>query len=206
MPRIFDNIDQQLLPALRQALGVSQAADFCVGYFNLRGWKSIDDCIDKWSGQDGNACRLLVGMQRAPSDEFREAMALGHGHEGLDAQTAARLRKQLAQEFRDQLTLGAPTNEDERALQRLASQLREKKVVVKLFLRHALHAKLYLMHRSDEVNPKGVQPDDRQCRGGCGELMRIDPHSHAPVSIHMGVDVYRKVPFAIHIRRGRASK
>lgn len=154
MPRIFDNIDQQLLPALRQALGVSEAADFCVGYFNLRGWKSIDDCIEKWSGIDGNACRLLVGMQKAPSEEFREAMSLAQGHEGIDAQTAARLRKQLAQEFRDQLTFGAPTNEDEKALQRLAAQLRAKKVVVKLFLRHPLHAKLYLMHRNDVVNPK----------------------------------------------------
>jgi hypothetical protein len=39
-------------------------------------------------------------------------------------------------------------------LRRLARQLRSKKVVVKLFLRHALHAKLYLLLRPDPISPK----------------------------------------------------
>jgi hypothetical protein len=153
MPRIFDNIDQQLLPALRDTLAVSQRADFCVGYFNLRGWKAIADLIDVWSGRDGNACRLLVGMQKSASEELREAMRIALRADGLDTATATRLRRQHAQEFREQLTFGSPTDADELALQRLARQLRERKVVVKLFLRHGLHAKLYLMHRTDKVNP-----------------------------------------------------
>ena len=34
-----------------------------------------------------------------------------------------------------------------------SAQLKEHKVIVKLFLRHPLHAKLYLVHRTDPDNP-----------------------------------------------------
>ena len=50
-----------------------------------------------------------------------------------------------AEAFRKQLLVGAPTNADEQGLRRLSAQLRAGKVVVKLFLRHNLHAKLYLL-------------------------------------------------------------
>ena len=153
MPRIFDNIEQHLLSALRDTLNVSDRADFCVGYFNLRGWKQLDSYIETWSGGKGNCCRLLVGMQKLPQEELLSALSLIKQDKEIDNQTALRIKKKLAEEFREQLTYGIPTNEDEAGLRKLAAQIKAKKVIVKLFLRHPLHAKLYLLFRPDPNNP-----------------------------------------------------
>lgn len=153
MPRIFDNIDQSLLPSLKETLALSERADFCVGYFNLRGWKAIDEYIDRWSGGPGQCCRLLVGMQKLPREDLNSALSVFRNGNDIDNQTAIRQKKKLAEDFRDQLMLGVPTNEDEIGLRRLAAQIRSKKVVVKLFLRHPLHAKLYLLFRLDPISP-----------------------------------------------------
>jgi len=154
MPQIFDNIEQSLLPTLCEAMGLSERADFCVGYFNLRGWRQIDSLVEKWSGGDGHCCRLLVGMQQMPRDQLRSNLSVLHSDEPIDNKTAIALKKQLAEDFREQLTYGIPTNADEAGLRRLASQIKAKKVVVKLFLEHPLHAKLYLLFRPDPINPK----------------------------------------------------
>src|ERR1035437_3344690 len=153
MPRIFDNIDHQLLPALKTTLSVSHRSDFCVGYFKQRGWRQLDEHIEKWAGGDGECCRLLVGMQTLPQQDIAGAYGIIKQDAELDNQTAMRLKKALAEQFRFQLTLGAPTDADETGLRRLAAQIRAKKVVVKLHLRHPLHANLYLLFRHDPVSP-----------------------------------------------------
>ncbi|MHB8620963.1 MAG: SNF2-related protein, partial [Chloroflexota bacterium] len=152
MPQIFDNIATQLLPTLRDALGVSHRGDFCVGYFNLRGWRLIDELVGQWAGPPNGICRVLVGMQRLPQDDLRDSLSLGGSIE-LDNATAIRLKKKMAQDFREQLVIGAPTNQDEAGLRSLAEKLRSGKLIVRLFLRHTLHAKLYLLYREDKINP-----------------------------------------------------
>jgi len=118
MPRIFDNIEDKLLPVLQETIALSDRADFCVGYFNLRGWKALDSYIEKWSGGPGQCCRLLVGMQRVPQEEVHALLGLMKNGEQIDQAMALRLKKDLVEKFKEQITVGAPTNEDETGLRR----------------------------------------------------------------------------------------
>src|SRR5471030_1996207 len=140
MERIFDNIDQDLLSALRATLQVSKRSDFCVGYLNLRGWQSIDDLVQNWDPASGQICRVLVGMQRPPHEEIRELYRATDDATLVDNAKAVHLKTQFASHLREQITLGIPSGRDEAGLRRLAHQLRAGQVVVKLFLPHPLHA------------------------------------------------------------------
>ena len=84
MPKIIDNQSLRLTDELRATLDTSKRADFCVGYFNLRGWQQLADLIENLPGdtvletEKGDAtgkhriCRLLVGMHKAPDDLLRD--------------------------------------------------------------------------------------------------------------------------------------
>ena len=148
MPTIYDNIENQLVSALKDAFNEAYKADICVGYFNLRGWNHFSEYVDNLLGGEDNQCRLIVGMQTKAHDIIQQ-----HYHnieQTIDHQTAIQLRRTLAEEFRTQLTLGIPTAKDQETLNKLAEQLKAEKLVVKLFLEYPLHAKLYLIHRHDK--------------------------------------------------------
>lgn len=153
MARIFDNIDEKLLHTLRATMQVSKRADFCVGYLNLRGWQAIDDLVEPWAPEHGQQCRVLVGMQRPHRDDIRELYGLEADTKAIGNARAVELKSKFAAELREQITIGIPSGADEHGMRRFARQLRAGKVVVKLFLPHPLHAKLYLLFRDDINNP-----------------------------------------------------
>lgn len=158
MARIYDNIDIKFTDGLRGIIentGVKRV-DFCVGYFNLRGWNLIVEQVDKLPGdyvyEDDKRkmryCRLLIGMHRPDEDLIRSLYS--HQEALPDSEYVQRCKRQIAEDFRKQLLLGLPSAADERTLRRLSVQLKEGKVCVKLYLKEPLHAKLYLAHRPDD--------------------------------------------------------
>ena len=52
MARIYDNIDIRFKDALQLILktGGIERADFCVGYFNMRGWDMVDEYVENIKG------------------------------------------------------------------------------------------------------------------------------------------------------------
>ena len=92
-------------------------------------------------------------MYKLPNEELRRALAIGTSAERIDQGQAVRLKMLMAQEFREQLTYGTPSAADEAGLKRLRQQLLDGQLQVKLYLRHLLHAKLYLIYREDRATP-----------------------------------------------------
>jgi len=124
MPTIYDNIKQELYPALGKTLESAFRADFCIGYFNLRGWRLLADKVEEFAGGEGATCRVLVGMHEAPDETLRAALRLLDTDDGLDLPRAAQLRRRVAADFRTQLTYGAPSNQDEATSRQLASKMK----------------------------------------------------------------------------------
>ena len=161
MARIYDNIETKFTQGLQDIItnmGMKRV-DFCVGYFNLRGWQLVINQIDQIPGdyvyegnrQEFRCCRLLIGMHQPDQELVRR---LYSKEQPTDAAYAQQCKLEIAREFKKQLLLGLPTKQDEWTLRRLSAQLKEDKVCVKLYVAEPLHAKLYLAHRPDDnFNP-----------------------------------------------------
>lgn len=155
MPTIYDNIEKKFADGVLQHVENAKRVDYCVGYFNIRGWNTVVSDIDKLEGmevkENGKTytryCRLLVGMTKNPFDILVDE--LNPDGNFIDNEKAAKMKRKLAEDFKKQLEIGVPTNADEKTIKKLLKQLKEGKVVVKLFLEYQLHAKLYLYGRDD---------------------------------------------------------
>ena len=161
MARIYDNIETKFTKGLQDIItnvGVKRV-DFCVGYFNLRGWQLVVNQIDNIPGDyvyEGNVqlfrcCRLLIGLHQPDQELVRR---LYSKEQIPDAAYVQQCKLEIAREFKKQLLLGVPTKLDEWTLRRLSAQLKDDKICVKLYVAEPLHAKLYLSHRPDDTwNP-----------------------------------------------------
>ena len=157
MPTIYDNIEKKFADGILQHIKNAKRVDYCVGYFNIKGWKTVCSHIDSLAGMDVKEnnktvkryCRLLVGMNKNPFDSLLDE--LNPDGNLVDNEKAAKMKRKLAEEFKKQLEIGIPTEEDEKTIKKLVSQLKKGQVVVKLFLEYQLHAKLYLSYTSDSL-------------------------------------------------------
>ncbi|MFQ3591019.1 MAG: helicase-related protein [Chloracidobacterium sp.] len=154
MPHIYDNIEQTLLDGLRRVFHDAEAASFCVGYLNLRGWDQVAEAVERLAGgEERHACRVLVGMHRPPEADMKAMAGLKRNGGIVDGPALARLKHRITEGFKEQLECGVPSTQAETTLRRLAAQLRARKVVLKAFLLYPLHAKLYLVQRPDLFTP-----------------------------------------------------
>ena len=87
MPRIFDNIKEQLDEALRNTLTASVTLDTSVGYFNIRGWSALADAVDALPNGSPKV-RLLIGMAERPDQELRQRLRVLGGDREMDIKTA----------------------------------------------------------------------------------------------------------------------
>jgi hypothetical protein len=70
LPHIFDNITgDSLAEALNQTLAGVKRADFCIGYFNLRGWNLLFDSVEQLSRSQLDPQYEDVAMTRCKSSE-----------------------------------------------------------------------------------------------------------------------------------------
>ena len=159
MARIYDNIESKFVQGLQDLItdvGIKRV-DFCVGYFNLRGWDLVVNQIDQIPGdyvyendkQEFRRCRLLIGMHQPDEELVRQLYSTP---QIPDAAYVQQCKLEIAREFKKQLLLGIPTQRDEWTLRRLSSQLKEGKVCVKLYVAEPLHAKLYLAYSPEARN------------------------------------------------------
>jgi superfamily II DNA or RNA helicase len=157
MPTIFDNIEKKFAEGIIQHIKNAKRVDYCVGYFNIRGWKTVCNHIETIEGmeikENGKTykryCRLLVGMTKNPFDTLIDE--INPDGSFIDNERASKMKRKLAEDFKKQLEIGIPTDDDERTIKQLLCQLKNGKVVVKLFMEYQLHAKLYLSYTDNSL-------------------------------------------------------
>lgn len=158
MPRIFDNsANSELSTGITEALRSSERLDACVGYFNIRGWKTLSESVGLLKPLSGPKARVMVGMlDRPDQDALKQLRQIRPINENItyDGEAMAKALNGIVENLVEQIITGIPNNSDMETLVDLRDSLRDKSVIVKAYLAQRLHAKLYISHHL----PKGQIP------------------------------------------------
>ncbi len=124
--------------------------DFCLTQLNLRGWQNVADWINcLGTDSQDKPCNLLIGKIVSSEDELRSIYAIKRSDQRLDNRTADKIKEQVLNSFRHQLTLGVPTVMDEQSLHELSCHIRSKRLVAKLYLPAQIRQNFYLTESQD---------------------------------------------------------
>ena len=157
MSRIIDNEELKLLQVLKEHLPSTRQLDACVGYFNLRGWKSLRSELHAMAKHDDidsspERVRLLVGMALSGGEQTRLALSLlGEADENVSRARANEMAQGAVREFAQQLTWGVPNASDKIGIGKLLEDLKSGYLKIKFAARNPLHAKLYVCHLAGPV-------------------------------------------------------
>lgn len=75
MPRIFDNIEQSLLPALRETIQVANRADFCMGYSMFADGSNSTRILRSGPGERGIAAGFSFECKGCRKKNWRPHLA-----------------------------------------------------------------------------------------------------------------------------------
>jgi len=138
------------LVVAKEFFRTASRVDFCLTQLNLRGWQNVADWVNCLStdSQD-KPCNLLIGKIVSSEDELRSIYAIKRSDQRLDNRTADKIKEQVLNSFRHQLTLGVPTVIDEQSLHELSCHIRSKRLVAKLYLPAQIRQNFYLTENQD---------------------------------------------------------
>ena len=129
----------------------SSRLDFCLTQLNLRGWQNVADWVECLDVAQDKPCGLLIGKIFSSEDELRSRYSIRPNDHRLDNRTADKLKEQVLNSFRHQLTLGVPTIIDEQSLHHLSLHLSSKRLVIKLYLPAPIRQNFYLIENQEQT-------------------------------------------------------
>lgn len=157
---IFDNREKKLIDGLKKELTSCKRADFVVGWFFLTGLRELKDGIEHLE-----KLRILAGSKT--NKATAEIMLLSERYENAVVKAIEDLQhpnEAMIQEILNHeaeavirhISTVKPTKENIEFIKWFWQKLSDGKIEVRIYPKETLHAKLYLLHYSDQKKDPGI--------------------------------------------------